>query len=412
MTTIPSPTRDAGLSRLHAFLPRAGRAYAARRNFDHGPADRSNVSCLSAHVRHRLVTEAEVVRAALGAHGLQAAEKFVQEQFWRTYWKGWLEMRPGVWTGWLRGREQARHALEADPALADRHAAAVAGRTGIEGFDAWARELAETGYLHNHARMWFASIWIFTLDLPWELGAAFFMRHLLDGDPASNTLSWRWVGGLQTVGKTYLARRSNIREYTDGRFDPDGLAPDAPPLTGPPAPSARPFVPPPPPDPEAATGLLLHLEDLAPETLDLPVRPRALAVLPAAPAHVALGIAPAVTAWVEGAVADGAVRAGGRFGVEPTRIDPSAWLEASVAWAEGAGLRQVATPYAPVGPTADLLEMLERDLAKRGIRLVRHLRAYDRACWPHATKGFFAFKEKIPTLVRGMGLEGGLPLVG
>ncbi len=67
-----------------------------------------------------------------------------------------------------------------------------------------------TGYLHNHARMWFASIWIFTLRLPWELGADFFLRHLLDGDPASNTLSWRWVGGMQTMGKTYLARADNI----------------------------------------------------------------------------------------------------------------------------------------------------------------------------------------------------------
>jgi deoxyribodipyrimidine photo-lyase len=65
------------------------------------------------------------------------------------------------------------------------------------------QELVETGYLHNHARMWFASIWIFTLRLPWELGADFFLRHLLDGDAASNTLSWRWVAGLHTKGKHY-----------------------------------------------------------------------------------------------------------------------------------------------------------------------------------------------------------------
>ena len=61
--------------------------------------------------------------------------------------------------------------------------------TGIEGFDDWARELVDTGYMHNHARMWFASIWIFTLRLPWALGADFFLRHLLDADAASNTLS-------------------------------------------------------------------------------------------------------------------------------------------------------------------------------------------------------------------------------
>ncbi len=89
------------------------------------------------------------------------------------------------------------------------------------------------GYLHNHARMWFASIWIFTLRLPWVLGADFFMRHLCDGDPASNTLSWRWVAGLHTRGKTYLARASNIATYTGGRFTPQDhdLAAFAPPLT-------------------------------------------------------------------------------------------------------------------------------------------------------------------------------------
>ena len=57
--------------------------------------------------------------------------------------------------------------------------------------------------MHNHVRMWFASIWIFTLNLPWQLGADFFMQHLLDGDPASNTLSWRWVAGIP-VSYTHL----------------------------------------------------------------------------------------------------------------------------------------------------------------------------------------------------------------
>lgn len=57
--------------------------------------------------------------------------------------------------------------------------------------------------------LWFASVWIFTLRPPWELGADLFMRQLLDGDPASNTLSWRWVAGMHTRGKHYLARRDN-----------------------------------------------------------------------------------------------------------------------------------------------------------------------------------------------------------
>ena len=63
--------------------------------------------------------------------------------------------------------------------------------------------------------MWFASIWIHTLELQWELGADFFLKHLLDGDPASNTLSWRWVAGIHTKGKNYIARKSNIEKYSN-----------------------------------------------------------------------------------------------------------------------------------------------------------------------------------------------------
>jgi hypothetical protein len=90
---------------------------------------------------------------------------------------------------------------------------AINGETHLTFFNDWIKKLKEDGYLHNHVRMWFASIWIFTLDLPWQLGANFFMEKLLDGDPASNTLSWRWVAGIQTKGKHYLARKNNIIKY-------------------------------------------------------------------------------------------------------------------------------------------------------------------------------------------------------
>ena len=142
--------------------------------------------------------------------------------YWRSYWKGWLEHHPSVWPDYL---EQVRSLLAeaaADDALALRYHAATAGETGIAVFDAWARELTGTGYLHNHARMWFASIWIFTLKLPWQLGADFFLRHLLDGDPASNTLSWRWVAGLHTPGKHYLARPDNIGRFAARRVELSG----------------------------------------------------------------------------------------------------------------------------------------------------------------------------------------------
>jgi hypothetical protein len=78
--------------------------------------------------------------------------------------------------------------------------------------------------------MWFASIWIFTLKLPWQQGAAFFLEHLFDGDAASNTLSWRWVAGLQTKGKHYLAKAWNIEKFTQNKFSNINLNESAEPL--------------------------------------------------------------------------------------------------------------------------------------------------------------------------------------
>ena len=90
------PTRSEALARLERFLPHAGKAYATRRSEDHGPGRHDHVSALSPYIRHRLLTEGEVVAAVLRRHSFPASEKFVQEVFWRTYWKGWLELRPAV----------------------------------------------------------------------------------------------------------------------------------------------------------------------------------------------------------------------------------------------------------------------------------------------------------------------------
>jgi deoxyribodipyrimidine photo-lyase len=390
-------TRAEALSRLAAFTPRMGAAYAEHRNADRGPGRHEAVSRLSPALRHRLVTEAEVVGAALSAHGPQAAAKFVEEVFWRSYWKGWLELRPSVWAAYRASLARHLQALATNGGLRKAHAATCRGETGIACFDSWARELAETGYLHNHARMWFASIWIFTLGLPWELGADLFLRHLLDGDAASNTLSWRWVAGLQTPGKHYLARAQNIARWTEGRFDPRGeLDEQAPPLPFEPLPAPR-RLPPRQAPPAGDSALLLHEEDLGAESLETGAA-RIVAVggfvLPEA--RSPLLVSPAVVRHAEAALADGLSRAAERFGVPAERLSP----QEVVAWAGRSGARTVLTPEAPVGWTAEALAAIADALATRGIRLIRLRRDWDEACWPLATRGFFAFRERIPELSR------------
>ncbi len=385
--TFPS-TRAEALARLAAFAPRMGGAYAAGRNTDPGPGRRRDVSLLSPAVRHRLVTETELVGAALDRHGPRAAEKFVQEVFWRSYWKGWLELRPGVWDAYRAELARDRAALATNGGLRKAYESAVAGATGIECFDAWMAELRESGWLHNHVRMWVASIWIFTLRLPWTLGADLFLHHLRDGDAASNTLSWRWVAGMQTPGKHYVARAENIARHTEGRFDPVGELDEAPlPLPSPPWPAIRPL---PPADalPAGPVALLLHEDDLHPESL-LPAGARvaALAAIAVPERRGPTGCAPGVAAHVWMAVADGLARAGAHWRAPAAMLDPAE----VPAWAAGHGL-PVVTPWAPVGWTAEALAGL-------GLPLLRLRRDWDEACWPRATKGFFPFRDSIPALL-------------
>ncbi|SDZ92927.1 FAD-binding domain-containing protein [Rubrimonas cliftonensis] len=399
------PTRAEGLARLEAFRGRMGRHYARNRNFDWGPDRRDNVSLVSPWLRRRLVTEEEAVRMAVETHG-GGADKFVQEVFWRSYWKGWLEMRPSVWRAYVAGRDADRMALRDYPDLAARLAKAEAGETGLECFDAWARELVDTGWLHNHARMWFASIWVFTLELPWRLGADFFLRNLLDGDPASNTLGWRWVAGLHTRGKVYSAEAWNIAKFTSGRFQPDprDLAPDPAPLHEEPTAPAAPLAPAPRLDPDRPAALLLTEEDLAPEDwraahgLDFRGL-RAAATLQLSQARSDQPISPAVARFDCGALEDAGERARALGAPLAERLADVAPADLA-RWARRAGAVQVVTGWAPVGPVRDQLAAARPALREVGAELVMLRRPWDDAVWPHATAGFFKVKEKIPGLVK------------
>ncbi len=216
-------SRKGALKQLDAFINSELTNYSFKRNFDLGPKDKSNVSCLSPYISHRLITEYEVVKTILSKFPFQKVEKYIQEIFWRVYWKGWLELRPQVWTDFIEDLK----GLKED----DNYKKAVKGETQIKCFNDWVKELKENNYLHNHTRMWFASIWIFTLNLPWQKGAEFFMKHLFDGDAASNTLSWRWVAGLQTKGKHYVAQSWNISKFTNNKYKHVKLNENALPVT-------------------------------------------------------------------------------------------------------------------------------------------------------------------------------------
>ena len=208
------PTRQTAIENLNTFIMKNLEEYSRLRNFDFGPNKRSNTSCLSPYITHGVINEKEVISKSLERFSFSKNEKFIQEVLWRTYWKGWMELRSGVWDDYLIDLNKIREEFKDNKDYLN----AIKGNTEIECFNEWVNELKTYNYLHNHTRMWFASIWIFTLELPWQLGAEFFMKHLYDGDTASNTLGWRWVAGIQTQGKNYLASEWNIRKFTNNRF--------------------------------------------------------------------------------------------------------------------------------------------------------------------------------------------------
>jgi deoxyribodipyrimidine photo-lyase len=386
-------TRAAALAQLADFIPRAA-LYARDRN--RVAPGHPAVSRLSPAIRHRLITEDEVAAAVLAIHPPGRVEKFVQEVYWRRYWKSWLSLRPEVWRDYLA----ALRALPESPAVRRIEA----GESGNAVIDHFARELVATGYLHNHARMWFAAWWVHEARLPWQAGADFFFRHLLDGDPAANTLSWRWVAGLQTPGKTYLARRSNLEKYlapelleslAEGLPDfehPQTHLPEIParvPITRPDLPAAA-------PDFSATSGLWIHDEDLAPETSPLASREFAAMFVGDDPSvRDRFAFPAAKRAWLDAALTDAAERAAPHWRAPLTRAEGGDLANSLLRWAQAAGISQVVTLRPEVGPLDDALPGITAVAAAAGIRLALVDRPQDLALRPLATAGFFQFRERM-----------------
>ena len=193
-------------TQLKNWMPKSKDFYPSYRNYD--VTGKQTTSKLSSAISSGIIKESDIIRS-LNEHGVSTSNKFLEEVFWRIYFRGYFETHPSIWQSY-------KECLSVDKQFkGEDYQNAIDGNTGILCFDDWLNDLYNKGYLHNHTRMWFASIWIFTLKLPWTLGCDLFMKYLSDADEASNILSWRWVAGLHTSKKPYVARASNIKKYTD-----------------------------------------------------------------------------------------------------------------------------------------------------------------------------------------------------
>ncbi|MDA9242921.1 DNA photolyase-like protein [Amylibacter sp.] len=398
------PTREAGLKRLKGFAPFAGETYSNERNFDFSFTKKNSVSALSPWIKHRLITEEEVLIEILKYHSPHSAMKFIQEVFWRGYFKGWLEQHPTVWSHHNEKLIKEYTKLENNKFVRENYMSAINGETGIECFDFWCEQLKSTGYLHNHVRMWFASIWVFTLKLPMELGADFFMLHLIDADAASNTLSWRWVSGLHTKGKAYAARASNIEKFTNGQFNPSGqLVEDINPLT---ENIDHPLVTLPQLDKSIQKDavLLVTEEDCSPET-SLEIKDFEVEILP-------LYLEKKYPRWIEpnnsvrffsNTAVQNTCQRLGQLGVE--KIDKTKWTDTILEASDRLGTKNIIIPKVPVGAVKSKLRKVKKNLAEHDIYIYEHYKNYDIYTWQHASKGFFKLKKQIPNILHQLGLS-------
>ena len=372
---------------LNWFLAQNLKQYSRLRNFDFGPDKRNNVSQLSKYISHRVIDEYDVVRATLGVSTYERAEKFIQEVFWRVYWKGWLEHRPTVWSDFVAFDQQDKLSSQKDN---KNYLAAINGETGIECFDFWAQELRNTNYLHNHARMWFASIWIFTLGLPWQAGAQFFLKHLLDGDAASNTLGWRWVAGIQTMGKCYLARAENISKFTGERFDNARLNERALPLVDEKVHVVQPI------DYEVSTKqkfetLLIMDSNLNMLTRNETKNYKKIYVMSLANASRQIAISQSVVEFKQNLIKSAAQK--------HPHCEVLDAREATQVLGKMPGC-DVCYPF--IGENLDFLHR-SNDVWNIDLNFLRHHE--DLFCWRYATKGFFNFKKNIPAIIKTLALS-------
>jgi deoxyribodipyrimidine photo-lyase len=173
------------------------------------------VTRLSPYIRHGVLTLVEVRDAVLRRTRVRGgSEKLINELGWRDYWQRlWRQLGDGIWSDrepLKTGHAPESYACELPADIRD-------GRTGLVCMDGFIAELHSTGWLHNHARMWLASYVVHWRRVRWQAGARWFLRHLIDGDPASNNLSWQWLASSFSH-KPYIFNRANLERYGAGRY--------------------------------------------------------------------------------------------------------------------------------------------------------------------------------------------------
>ena len=199
--------RTAALVALHAIQPQA---YERSRNFLSGKVTR-----LSPYLRHGVLTLAEVRDFALSTvRDPEYAGKLINEFAWRDYWQRlYFQLGEGIW----QDREAYKTGFKASQYAPEMPSTVINGTTSLVCIDSFSRDLQEAGYLHNHSRMWMAAYLVHWLRVRWQASARWFLEHLLDGDPASNNLSWQWVASTFS-SKPYLFNRENLQRFTDNVY--------------------------------------------------------------------------------------------------------------------------------------------------------------------------------------------------
>lgn len=206
------PTPAEALRRLKEVDPDK---YARSRNHIDGAVTR-----LSPYITHGLLSVPEVLAALRADHDLGDDHKLVFELAWREFfYHAWRHDGEAIFSSLHRGPL-------ADSAYAQALPADIReSRTGIPAIDMAIRSLYKGGYVHNHARMWLASYVVHLRKIHWRVGADWLYAHLLDGDLASNHLSWQWVAGTSSH-KPYLFNAENVRKYAPPAWHSDHTAID------------------------------------------------------------------------------------------------------------------------------------------------------------------------------------------